>query len=248
MTHWKPKLLIAATAILLLAAVPSTAAPDGGQSSLSPQDVLTRMQTAYAALLSYSDGVKEEASHTDSHGKVVMAHGTATVKLSRPNLYRIEWHIEPASPPNPDENKTLVLWSQGDGAYSTSSQGTYRAKDYSPFPFTAGDMTYVPSAFYGQESPYLPLSPECCSGEKYVLGADERVGNVECYVLGSVPIPLGKGQNPPGEIFTLWIGKSDYLLRRIRVVDRIGTSTQTRSNIVINVPTSREDFGSSAPN
>jgi outer membrane lipoprotein-sorting protein len=246
-THWKPKLVFIAATILFVT-VSSKADPESQPGRLSPQDVLTRMQAAYAVLLSYSDEVKAEGSQTYSDGKVVTSHGTATVKLSRPILYRIEWRLKYALPSKPDEDKTVAFWSQGNGAYITAGKGiTSREKDRRPFPFVEGDMTYVPSAFYGEVNPNSPLSRDCCSGEKYVFGADEKVEDVECYVLLSVPIPLEKGQMRRQEISTLWIGKSDYLLRQIRIVGPTGSSTLTRSNIVINAPMSREEFGSSGP-
>jgi outer membrane lipoprotein-sorting protein len=240
MTHWKPK-LIAAVAALLLAAVPSTAAPDTEQTALSPHDLLTRMWVAYAALSSYSDEVK---SVSFAHEKTTTWH--TTVKLARPNLYLVEWQMEAETPPGSDRptaKNVFGVWSQGDGAvWNNEADGVRRYTKEGLFPFTEEDMTFVPFAFFGKPKIHSLLRPDCCRAG-YQIGPDEKVGDVECYVLHGE-------QNAFLTRLTLWIGKSDFLLRQVRIVTRHDAQddvmTQTHSNIVMNVPMSSSDFATTA--
>ncbi len=225
-------------AAFLLAAVPSTAASDTKQEDLSPNGILTRMQSAYAALSSYSDEAKIASTVNGKMGPKWQVR----IKVSRPNLYRVEWYKEESEPNSPAAHKGIALWSQGDGVYATNEKGTVLASASILLPFIPADMADIPYAFFEKTGPYFPLSSECCAGAKYMLSLDEKIGDVDCYVLRGGE--MGRG----GDVYTLWIGKSDFLLRQIQRASRAGTSTETHSNIVMNVPMSRSDFAASSPN
>jgi hypothetical protein len=98
------------------------------------------------------------------------------------------------------------------------------------------------------------------SGDKQQ--ADEKVGSIDCYVL--------TGESQSGETKTFWIGKQDFLIRKVQTViganamqaawngvadgcpDMVAalhgfTSIETHTNIVLNQQFSRADFVPSFP-
>jgi len=236
MTHWKTKLTLVFTASLFVALAPLAVAFDNMQTDLSAQDILTRSQAAYDALSSYSD----DAATVHSVGGKKDHTWRTRIRVGRPNLYLVEWHEETPDSLSSSGSNDFAFWSQGDGAYGGS-----RERGFGRFPGEAllqmatQDMAYIPYIFFSSKSAGNPL---CCAVSRYVLAPDERVGDVDCYVLTGAQLVRD------GEIYTLWIGKNDFLIRQIRAVSLHGVTTQTHSNIVMNVQMSSADFAPPKPN
>jgi len=105
-----------ALVILLAGGFPASVfSGDAGPDNLSPAEIFKRAQDKYASLSSYSD-----------EGKVVctlngMNITTAfTIRLARPDLYRIEWN---QSYPNLPKGQTMAVWSAGSGDFLDMGTG-----------------------------------------------------------------------------------------------------------------------------
>jgi hypothetical protein len=80
-----------------------------------------------------------------------------------------------------------------------------------------------------------------------VRGPDERVGDVDCYVLERKNV---EGLTNISRQVTLWIGKQDFLVRRWRDISiprdpngKRRVRTETHENVVVNEDLKREDYG-----
>jgi outer membrane lipoprotein-sorting protein len=172
---------------------------DGGKPTV--QEIIRQSQDAYAALTSYSD----EGETISSIGTNPVAPHTFTIKLARPNLYRVEWK---------QDMGFLVqhgaAWSAGEGDFVELSDGK-RAKHANgedalstAAGVSGGASTSVPSMFF-------QLSGSKLNGAMQ-LGkrkSDEKIDGVDCYVLT---------QSASGRTQTLWIGKQDFLIHRVENV------------------------------
>ena len=77
---------------------------------LSPNKIFQKVQNVYASLSSYSDEGKIVGT---VNGVTLIT--TFTIKLARPNFYRIEWKQQ-----TPFANLGGVVWSAGDGDFMVS--------------------------------------------------------------------------------------------------------------------------------
>jgi len=256
----KAQTAIGATAGILLAGGAATVvlSSDRTVDNLSPDQIFNKAQEKYASLTSYSDEGKTVATMNGS-----TSTATFTIRLGRPNLYRIEWEQNngTAFP----TAKAQAVWSAGAGDFLTMGFGvksrTTQKMALGGIPgISSSEATTIPATFFK-----MALSDQlggAAAGEK--RQADEKVGDVDCYVLVSAL---------NGTTKTLWIGKRDFLIHQVRTAtsDRPGyaappplaapanirletiaamekagfpgiTSTETHMNIVINQSFSKTDF------
>jgi outer membrane lipoprotein-sorting protein len=220
-----------------------------------PGEVFKKAQDAYASLNSYTDEGKTVAV---VNGMTLTT--TFTIKLARPNLYRIEW----AQVMNSFYTNRGVVWSAGDGDFmmlgngATQKESNQQTALASATGVSGGAAATIPESFF-KTNWGNPLGG-AASGAKQQ--SDEKVGDVDCYVFAN---ELKKGMTR-----TLWIGKQDLLIRQARTVtsaDAIKavmaetakshpeiaarmqqsgiqgiTSTETHANIVVNPKLSAADF------
>ena len=120
MTYAKLKLAIGITAGILLAggAVTVAISQTGGDNEITPQKIIKKSQDAYAALSSYSDSGKISAEVGNQ-----TIPTTFSIRLQRPNLYRIEWTQTTAFFTNGG-----TVWSAGNGDFLAQNYGQYNAK------------------------------------------------------------------------------------------------------------------------
>jgi len=128
-----------------------------------------------------------------------------TLKLGRPNLYRIDWEqkVHPAY-----TNKGAV-WSAGDGDFIMITENRYskvKSRELALGAATGvsgGAAHTIPAIFFG-------LGRNLLKGLKDVkLEKDEAIDGVACHVLSG---------GISGQRMILWIGKDDYLIRQKRHV------------------------------
>jgi outer membrane lipoprotein-sorting protein len=167
--------------------------------TLTAREIISRTEAAYAALSSYSDDGRVEAT---------MNGGTQlskfTIRLARPELYLVEWTSQ--SPAGP---VTGAMWSTGKGHY-LKNRGEQQLPNLQANVTQASLLSQnvagvLPGAFFGLEwgntLGAISLAPRRL--------ADEKIGRVDCYVLTR---DMG-GMTP-----TIWIGKKDHLIRQVRTV------------------------------
>lgn len=176
--------------------------PNDGDK-LTTAEIFKQSQDVYASLSSYSD-----------EGKTVSAIGTAenaphtfTIKLARPNLYRIEWQQQETFS---YVNKGVV-WSTGEGDFmvmgdsAPQKQASREMALGGATGISGGAAATIPGTFFKMNwGNQLGLS---VSDEK--RQADEKVGDVDCYVFAN---------ELKGNTRTLWIGKKDFLIHQVRNV------------------------------
>lgn len=199
------------------------AAPAIGQSGagkdLTKEEIFKKSQAAYASLVSYSDEGKTITTTSGlkatSEGKTFpipneLVNTTSfTTKLARPNLYRITWEMSSSWPDGPPSRRSAV-WSAGDGDFLDGGWGIVKQKDQEMALAGATGISSdaageIPAAFFGTKW----ANPFCCLARGLTRQADEKVGDVDCYVFAGGTKDLMR---------TIWIGKEDFLIRQVRTV------------------------------
>lgn len=260
MTYAKLKLALGITVGTLLAGGAATVALSGGSGSgdaLSAGEVFKKAQEKYASLTSYSDEGKTVATLNST----TITH-TFTIRLARPNLYRIEWKQNSESSFSTTKTKAQAVWSAGEGDFLEMGSGAQKLGSQemalsSATGISGGAAATIPGTFFkmnwGNQLGGSTLSEK--------RQADEKVGDVDCYVFTS---------ELKGRTKTLWIGKLDSLIHQVRTVTSAeamkavlaeaakrnpeiaarrqksepqgSTSTETHVNIVVNKKFSPADF------
>jgi RNA polymerase sigma factor (sigma-70 family) len=172
---------------------------DGSQ--LTVQEIVNRAKDAYAALSSYSDDGKT----TSTVGSTVVAPHTFTIKLARPNLYRVAWRQDSMF-----YVQAGAAWSAGAGDFlkmgdSTQKCSSQEAALSGATGISGGAAGSIPGTFFkmnwgNQFGPVIKSATR---------KADEKIGDTDCYVLT---------EEKDGRTRTLWIGKQDFLIHQIENV------------------------------
>jgi RNA polymerase sigma factor (sigma-70 family) len=259
MTYAKLKLAIGISAGILLAGGAATMALSGGSGSgddLPTSEIFKNAQEKYASLTSYSD----EGKTVTTLNVTTITH-TFTIRLARPNLYRIEWEQSSETAGFKSTTKGAV-WSAGEGDYL--EMGGVAQKQASQEMALAGATGISGSAAATIPGTFFKMNWGNQLGGSTLTEkrqADEKVGDVDCYVFAS---------ELKGRTKTLWIGKQDFLIHQVRTVTSVeamkavladaakrnpsiaarlqksepqgSTSTETHANIVVNQKFSPADF------
>jgi RNA polymerase sigma factor (sigma-70 family) len=189
-------------AIALIAAGVATVAISQTSNPTEPsaQEIIKRSQETYAALSSYCD---DGTSFGDVGGRDI-APNRFSIKLSRPNLYRIDWTRDLGF-----YSQTGLVWSAGSGDFSkmngTSSPTTNASMEMALAGATGvsgGAAASIPGTFFKMNwGNKLSAAMQSATRQP-----DEKIGEIDCYVLS---------QSKDGRSETMWIGKQDFLIRRI---------------------------------
>lgn len=168
----------------------------------TPQGILEETRRAYAGLMGYSDD-----GQTVSTVNGMNLTNSFSIKLARPNLYRIEWNQQIF----PGITNSGAVWSGGEGDFFKMGNAPTRKEANrnmalgSATGVSGGAAATIPAAFFNNA--WGDTLSGGSSGHDRL--PDERVGGIDCYVLSSTSSK---------RIRTLWIGKTDYLIRRSQVV------------------------------
>jgi outer membrane lipoprotein-sorting protein len=243
---------------MMLAGSASTVAlgSDASGDTLSPGEIFKKAQEKYASLTSYSDEGKAVAT---INGMTITT--AFNIRLARPNLYRIEWDQNNDSTSAETQTQKQAVWSAGDGDYldylgiGAQKQATQELALGAATGISGGAAATVPGTFFK-----LNWGNQLGgSVSNKVQQADEKVGDVDCYVF--------KGELK-GTTNTIWIGKQDFLIHQVRNITSAKamkaeladaakrnpgiatsdqqfssiTSTETHTKIVVNHKYSPTDF------
>jgi hypothetical protein len=245
-------LIVGASLMFLLATGPSQIlrAQDDSHQQLTKEQIFQKSKTAYAALTSYSD---EGTSIATLNGLTITR--SFSIRMNRPNLYRIAWQDIFTDPADAPLNRSMVVWSSGNGDFLDTGFGKGAVKKESlemalagATGISGGAAGEIPAAFFNTQW----ANPFCCLAKGLMQQAGERVGDTDCYVFTG-----GTEDNTR----TIWIGEQDFLIRQIRnittaagmkaAIERAAkvvpsapdepniqptgmTSTETHTNIVVN--------------
>ena len=231
MTWLKMKFAVGVGVATLLAGGVATVAVSqtSGGDKMTVVEIAKQSQAAYAALTSYSDS-----------GTVVAIGGgqttetSFTIRLQRPNLYRIDW----AQTGGAFVSKGIV-WSQGNGDYlvmdatdKTATPSKMQSRDFAlgvAAGVSSSASTSIPGTFFAAKTVgnTLPLMVAGKTETKKL--ADEKIGSADCHVvvsvldaaklLANVKLPTNTAvrmKNLGITTTTLWIGKRDHLIHQVK--------------------------------
>ena len=214
-------------AIILVGGTPTVVlSSDLAGDHLSPGDILRRAQQKYASLTSYSDDGKTVAT---LNGTTLTT--AFTIRLARPNLYRIDWE----QPVHSSYTNKGAVWSAGEGDFlRMGSSVTKRASQMlalgSATGISGGSAASIPGTFFKLNWGDQLGGP--VSSEKQQ--PDQKVGAVDCYVLTS---------DSKGRTRTLWIGKEDFMIHQVRNV----TSAEAMKALLAEVAKRQSDTAAGLP-
>ncbi|HEY5041682.1 MAG TPA: sigma-70 family RNA polymerase sigma factor [Verrucomicrobiae bacterium] len=206
MTYAKLKLALGITAGILLAGGAVTVAiSQTGGDKLPPNEILQKSQAAYAALTSYSD----DGTCVSVLNGTTITH-TFSIKLGRPDFYRVEWQQSSASAGYTSTGEKEIIWSAGKGDFlEMLGKARKEASKESAFATAAGisgrASVTIPGTFFSVNS----VNDLGGSTASAIQKADAKVGEVDCYVFTS---------ELKGRTKTVWIGKQDFLIHQVRIV------------------------------
>jgi outer membrane lipoprotein-sorting protein len=255
MAYAKLKLALGIGIGILLAGGATTVVLSSGGAGhgLPPDEILKKAQEKYASLTSYSDEGRTVAT---LNGMTLTT--TFTVKLARPDYYLIEWE----QPVQPIYTNKGAVWSAGEGDFlrmgnRTQKQGSKGTALSSATGISGSAAATIPGTFFSMNWGNA-LGGSVSNAKRQ---ADEKVGEVDCYVFTS---------DLKGRARTLWIGKQDFLIHQVRTVTSAAamkavmaeaakghpeitaslqksglqgsTSTETHANIVVNQKLADKDF------
>jgi formylglycine-generating enzyme required for sulfatase activity len=190
-------------------AMPALSCRRGGES-LSSAEIYKRTQEKYAALTSYSDEGESVGTLNDTTNSYRL-----DIKLARPNLYRVDWVETFSGKGKTSQDRPEAVWSAGEGDFSDFA---FRAKEGAHKEASQQEALCHNSGSTGGATETIPgiffkLKPFCQLGDGWAKAKrqpDERVGDMDCYVL------TGNAPDPEDGVQTLWIGKQDFLIRQHR--------------------------------
>ena len=255
MTYAKLKLAAGIGAGIILAGGATTVvfSSGGTGTDLAAGQILKQAQEKYASLTSYSDEGKTVAT---INGTTLTT--TFRIKLARPGFYLIEWE----EPVKANYTNKGAVWSAGQGDFlrmgsDAQKQGSQETALASATGISGGAAATIPGTFFSMNWGNQ-LGSSASSAKRR---ADEKVGEVVCYVFTS---------DLKGQTRTLWIGKEDLLIHQVRTVTSAAaieagraeavkrnpeiaarllkskpqsiTSTETHENIVVNQKFADKDF------
>jgi outer membrane lipoprotein-sorting protein len=256
MTYAKLKLALGISAAIMLAGGATTVilSSDRISNDLPSSEIFKRAQEKYASLISYSDEGKTVAT---VNGMTLTT--TFTIRLARPNLYRIEWE----QPVHSSYTNKGVVWSAGEGDFIVMGDGDAQKQASresvlsSATGISGNAAATIPGTFFKMNWGNQ-LGSSVLSDKRQT---DDKVGDVDCYVFTS---------ELKGTTKTLWIGKQDFLIHQVRNVTSAAamkvalaeaakhnpamparlqkiepqgvTSTETHTNITVNQKFSPADF------
>lgn len=263
MTYPKLKLALGICAAILLLGGATTVvlAGEGADGNLPPGEIFKKAQEKYASLTSYSDAGQTVATLNGT----TITH-KFTIKLARPNLYRIEWEQSSDSAAYKSTSAKGTVWSAGAGDFLDMGFGGVKKQSNQEIALSSATgisgsaAATIPGTFFKMKWGNQLIGS--VSGQKQQ--ADEKVGDVDCYVFTS--------DGKIGQTHTIWIGKGDFLIHQVRNVtsaealkaalDKAAqdhpeiaaqmkasgfqsqgvTSIETHTNIVVNPKLSPTDF------
>ena len=222
MTWLKLKFAIGVSvAALLVGGVATVAIPQtGNNDKLTPQEIAKQSQDAYVALTSYSDTGK-----VVSEGGGQTTETTFSIRLQRPNLYRIDWTSAGGF-----YTSKGVVWADGTGDYfvmgAANKIDTMKPQKMQSMQMALASASGVsgsaaadiPGTFFNQnwgDQLRVISSPRA----KVQRLPDEKIGDTDCHVIanGLDPIELPHNTGTSGKVATqLWIGKQDHLIHQIK--------------------------------
>lgn len=194
------------------------------QDKPTAQSLLNRMAEKYSHLISYQDeGIVKTTFDEETGGRIEKIPFKTSFK--RPNLFRFEWTDYLFT----KLGKKRVIWSNGKESFTYWEPDRYEKEEDLGLAIAGASGVSNGSA----HTVSAMLLQDEVRGFTWTDLKDTSV--LEETVFEEVPCYHIKGTHPAGELYELWIGKSDLLLRKVLHVtkepDKITTEEEIRRNI-----------------
>lgn len=171
------------------------------KQTMTPQEILQKMAARYVSLKSYQDT-------GEVHGELV----TTTFKtyFSRPSFFRFDWNDHHPFRLLRYVKYHHVIWSDGKEAF-TYWDSPYRVRKAESLGSAVAGATGVSQ---GSAHTLIRLLTDEVTGFSLIqltnlsLVGEEKFERTDCYRI--------TGRHPRGYPYELWIGKQDWLLRKIK--------------------------------
>jgi outer membrane lipoprotein-sorting protein len=209
--------------------------------------ILRKMLKAYGDASSYKD---EGVTLTHDPAKPGPDQIVFTTLFKRPNSFRFDWTREHPHPPLRHLKTYSVIWSDGKGVYTyrqppaTSSgttlpSGATTLREEKSMGSAIAGATGVSRA--SSHHVLRLLSPDVGGFALTQLESVTLVGTAEFEGLACFSLT---GRHPRGGTIRFWVGKSDFLIRRIIRTNGASGNEQEeiRRNVQVNVSISDDRF------
>ncbi|HVU07897.1 MAG TPA: sigma-70 family RNA polymerase sigma factor [Verrucomicrobiae bacterium] len=209
MTWMKIKFAIGVSVIVLLAGSAATVAFSqiGESDNLPPKEIVKKAMDKYASLTSYNDTGKYISVRNGKTNNVT----AFKIRLGRTNLYRIEFEETPF-PAVPTRG---AVWSAGKGGFAMFGENDFGSKGrIEKLPDMKSALLRAALAGWGAANAFFNLGGNLkvlsiWDPNKVEKQNDEKIGNVDCYVISGTENNLTR---------TVWIGKRDFLLHQSQTI------------------------------
>jgi outer membrane lipoprotein-sorting protein len=201
------------------------------QARLNPTQIIEKMADTYASARSYQDdGVVQLRTGSFPSGKVKVLN-TFETYFARPESYRFQWKAN-------DENDAgwKVIWTTGNYFSTLNANGDREFEANRGITIaraaalTRGASQTVASLLTGTVNGF-----RVSNMSKVSLVRLERFDGETCYLI--------RGHHPLGFPIEIWIGKNDFLIRKIRQMNGDGSyQEEIRRNIVLDGPIPQRVF------
>lgn len=231
--------IVGITSILVSCSTsPKVSKPPVAQpSSPSAESILKRMARAYGCAKSYADSGVVYDYHNGARDEAGMSF---RINFLRPDHLRFELTDNIGSSYFPENYR--VLWSYGNATYTWERSypqiQTHRDVTTTIAQFTGisrRSVHNIPSLlqtnFGWQEYLYKITSP--------TVAGEEAFEAIHCYRI--------QGEGKGGRRFEIWVGKSDYLIRKVRTTYSTFSSEEIHRGIAIDQPLSPDMLSFTPP-
>lgn len=216
--------LIAVVVTILIAPLISTNSVDAGRSVLDKQDadeLLRRVVAAYHSFSTYSDRGNKIVHLRSSDYKIEFE-----TLFKRPGKLRFAWTLEYSH--TPGYRQKNVIWSDGTTAWASYSF-------HGSKPEQKGSLELAVASATGASWATAYTIPRLLSDEVTGLRLDELqslkvIGKGTADGVDSVVVAGDVGS---GEERKVWIGRKDYLVRRIEERSKDSTYQEVRKHILV---------------
>lgn len=208
------------------------------QTKLNAHQIIEKMGETYKKCLSYQDSGVIQKTPIDPSNKQVVQKPFKTY-FAQPNLFCFEWKEKI---PQKEETLLYVVWHNGKEAYTYWELGKFEKENSLEQAIVANSgisssgISTVPLMLINQERSFIlkSLIDE-------ILVREDVIDGVKCYVIQAKYEKLGREVE-------LWIGKDDFLLRKLkRKLSSGAISEEIHKNIELDHKISKEIFNFKPP-
>ena len=177
----------------------------GQQRKITPQLIMKRMAQRYASCSSYQDVGVVETTYNEANSARIERMPFKTY-FTRPQFFRFEWvDYFPWK-----DGRTNIVWCDGKDAYTYLEPHTYEKEEDLEMGIAGA------TGISGGAAHTIPILLMAGTMAGFSLTDLTNLALVGEEMFEGEPCYRVNGKHPFGDIYELWIGKKNYLLRKLR--------------------------------